>query len=65
VAHHDADLLRGWFRIAGLLASGTEVFSAPGLLARLSAVLAEHPIDRAGSGLSRARLVDLLSGGRP
>jgi len=65
VAHHDPDLLRGWFRIAGLLASGTEVFSQPGLLARLSAVLAEHPVDRARSGLSRERLVGLLSGGGP
>jgi 2-polyprenyl-6-methoxyphenol hydroxylase-like FAD-dependent oxidoreductase len=65
VAHHDPDLLRGWFRIAGLVASGTEVFSAPGLLARLSAVLAEHSIDRAGPDLSRARLLDLVSGGGP
>lgn len=63
VAHHDPDLLRGWFRIAGLVASGTEVFSAPGLVARLGAVLAEHPIDGAGPVLSRDRLLELVSGG--
>lgn len=64
VAHHHPDLLRGWFRIAGLLASGTEVFSAPDLVSRLGAVLAEHPIDRAEAAapLRRARLLELVSG---
>lgn len=62
VAHHDPELLRGWFRIAGLLASGAEVFSAPGLLARLGSVLAAHPIDQAEPVVSRARLLELVAG---
>lgn len=61
VAHHHPDLLRGWFRIAGLLASGTEVFSAPGLLARLGDVLAEHAVGQAEPALERARLLELLT----
>lgn len=62
VAHHDPELLRGWFRIAGLLASGAEVFSAPGLLARLGSVLAAHPIDQAEPVVSRARLLEIVAG---
>lgn len=42
------------FRIAGLLTSGTDVFGAPGLVARLGEVLAEHPIARTEPVLGRA-----------
>lgn len=62
VAGHDPDLLRGWFRIAGMIASGLEVFGAPGFLARLSEVLVEHPIDGASPALSRGRPLELAGG---
>lgn len=62
VAHHHPDLMRGWFRVAGMVASGTEVFSAPGLLARLSEILADHPVGRDEPVLERARLLELVSG---
>ena len=42
VAHLDADLLRGWFRIAGLVASGTQVFSEAGFLRRLARSARRH-----------------------
>ena len=35
-AHLDPELLRGWFRIAGLVAGGTEVFSENGFLHRVA-----------------------------
>lgn len=41
-AHLDADLLRGWFRIAGLVASGTDVFSEPGFLRCLTRAARRH-----------------------
>lgn len=44
------------------MASGTEVFSAPALLARLSEILAEHPIGRAEPVLARTRLLELVAG---
>ena len=42
VAHLDVELLRGWFRIAGLVASGTEVFAEPGFLRRLARAARRH-----------------------
>ncbi|WP_195210487.1 NAD(P)/FAD-dependent oxidoreductase [Actinomarinicola tropica] len=36
VAHLDVELLRGWYRIAGLIAPGTEVFAADGFLRRVA-----------------------------
>jgi 2-polyprenyl-6-methoxyphenol hydroxylase-like FAD-dependent oxidoreductase len=42
VAHLDAELLRGWFRIAGLVAPGIEVFGQPGFLRRLARAARRH-----------------------
>lgn len=42
VAHLDPDLLRGWFRIAGLVASGTEVFSQDGFIRRVARAARHH-----------------------
>ena len=42
VAHLDADLLRGWFRVAGLVASGTDVFATPRFLRRLARAAQLH-----------------------
>lgn len=60
VAHLDADLLRGWFRIAGLVASGTDVFSENGFLRRVSrAARRHHPSPPV---ITRDRLVALARG---
>ena len=57
VAHLDADLLRGWFRIAGLVASGTDVFSEPGFLRRLARAARQHA--QSPPAIARDRLVAL------
>lgn len=56
-AHLDADLLRGWFRIAGLVASGTEVFSEPGFLRRLTRAARDH--EQSPPVITRDQLVAL------
>ena len=57
VAHLDADLLRGWFRIAGLVASGTDVFSEPGFLRCLTRAARRHA--QSPPAITRDQLVAL------
>jgi 2-polyprenyl-6-methoxyphenol hydroxylase-like FAD-dependent oxidoreductase len=55
VAHLDPELLRGWFRIAGMVASGTEVFGEPGFLRRLARAARRH--SKAPPVITRGQLV--------
>jgi len=56
-AHLDPELLRGWFRIAGLVATGTEVFSEDGFLRRVTRAARRHA--DAAPVITRDRLVTL------
>ena len=57
VAHLDLELLRGWFRIAGMVASGTEVFGEPGFLRRLARAARRH--SQTPPAITRDQLVAL------
>jgi hypothetical protein len=57
VAHLDAGLLRGWFRIAGLVASGADVFGEDGFLRRLARAARHHA--QSPAVITRERLVAL------
>jgi len=63
VAHLDPELLRGWFRIAGMAASGTEVFGEAGFLRRLARAARHH--SQAPPVITRDQLVALAQRGEP
>lgn len=60
VAHLDPELLRGWFRIAGMVASGVEVFGKPGFLRRIARAARRR--SQAPPVITRERLVALARG---
>lgn len=59
VAHLDPELLRGWFRIAGLTSSGTEVFGEPGFLQKL--VVAGRRHRKGTPPMTRERLLAIAA----
>jgi len=63
-AHLDADLLRGWYRIAGLVAPGVEVFSEDGFLRKVAHAARRHVAVHDPVG-SRAGLLALAAESRP
>lgn len=60
VAHLDAELLHGWYRVAGLVSPGTEVFASSGFLRRLAQVARRRPAEN--NHPSRDELVVLATG---
>jgi len=62
VAHLDAELLHGWYRVAGLVSPGTEVFASSGFLRRLAQVARRRPAESGRP--SRDELVVLATGRR-